>query len=283
MLTGPLPALEPDDALAPPPRRVARPAVPDPPPFVGLGALPSHKPYEVTAVAASALLHSLVVGVLLLAPLARVELPPLRRDPVRVLIYDPPPPPPPPLPLGTGLGTTPRRNERPQPNLPRREPRLMPPIETAPTMPPETHASETELPGGSPEGHPLGEPEGMEGGIVGGVVGGVPGGVLGGVIGGTGDIPYETVDSPDRPPRLLRLVKPHYPNDAFVNKTEGTVLVEIVIDAEGRVARARIARSVPGLDEAALQAVRQWLFTPGVHAGRPVATRAMAPVSFRIY
>jgi periplasmic protein TonB len=76
-------------------------------------------------------------------------------------------------------------------------------------------------------------------------------------------------------------VKPRYPNDAFVNKTEGTVLVEIVIDAEGRVVRARIVRSVPGLDEAALQAVRQWHFT-APHAGRPVAMRAMARVGFRI-
>jgi protein TonB len=228
-------------------------------------------------------LHVLAIAAFLLAPLVGVEMPELRRDPVRVLIYDPPPPPPPPLPLGRGVGEAPRRSERPTHEPPRREPALVAPIETPPAPPEEAHASETDPLGGSPEGHPLGVPEGMEGGVLGGVVGGVPGGVLGGVIGGTGDLPIETVDTPDRPPRLLSLVKPKYPNDAFVKKTEGTVMIEIVVDVRGRVVRARVVRSVPGLDEAALQAVRQWVFTPALHAGRPVATRAMAPISFHIY
>jgi protein TonB len=120
----------------------------------------------------------------------------------------------------------------------------------------------------------------MEGGVEGGVVGGVPGGVLGGVIGGAGNGP---VSDFDRPPRPLRQTKPRYPQDAFVKKVEGTVLVEFVIDAEGRVAAARVRQSVPLLDAAALEAVREWIFTPAFKHGVPVASAALAPVVFRIY
>jgi protein TonB len=121
----------------------------------------------------------------------------------------------------------------------------------------------------------------VETGVSGGVAGGVPGGVLGGVVGGTGDIPAPVMDY-DRPPRLLRQTKPEYPQDAFVRKIEGVVVVEILIDATGRVARVRVVRSVPLLDAAALAAVRQWVFEPAIKKGRPVATVAVAPVSFRI-
>ena len=135
---------------------------------------------------------------------------------------------------------------------------------------------------GSPTGSEFGVPEGMEEGEEGGVVGGVPGGVVGGVIGGTGTGPVPLRDV-DRPPRLLRQVRPTYPHDAFVKKIEGTVVLEIVIDERGQVVRTRIVRSVPLLDAAAVDAVRQWIFAPAEKRGRPVATIAVTPVSFRIF
>ena len=64
---------------------------------------------------------------------------------------------------------------------------------------------------------------------------------------------------------------------------EGTVLVEFVIDAGGRVVTARIVQSIPLLDAAALEAVREWIFAPAFRHGEPVATVAQAPVAFRIY
>ena len=135
---------------------------------------------------------------------------------------------------------------------------------------------------GSPNGSESGVPEGMEEGVEGGVVGGVPGGVIGGVIGGTGTgpVPLREVDLP---PRLLRQVRPVYPHEAFVKKVEGTVVLEIVIDEHGRVTRPRVVRSVPLLDAAAVEAVLQWTFVPAQKRGRPVATIAVAPVSFRIF
>jgi protein TonB len=112
------------------------------------------------------------------------------------------------------------------------------------------------------------------------VVGGVPGGVLGGVVGGTGDGP---VLDYDQPPRPIKLTKPVYPQEAFVKKIEGVVEVDILIDANGRVVNARIKRSIPLLDAAALQCVREWIFSPAMKGGRPVATLAQAPVTFRIF
>ena len=99
-------------------------------------------------------------------------------------------------------------------------------------------------------------------------MGGVPGGVIGGVIGGTGDGP---VLDYDQPPRPIKMDKPEYPQEAFVKKIEGTVEVEILIDANGNVARARVIQSIPALDQAALKTVYRWRFSPAIKNGRPVA------------
>jgi len=127
-----------------------------------------------------------------------------------------------------------------------------------------------------------GEPHGpeVEGGFVRGVAGGTHGGIPGDVVASSGTGPVMDYDSPPKP---LRLTKPLYPQDAFVARIEGTVLLEILIDSSGRVVRARVIQSVPMLDAAALQTVSQWQFQPAVKHGRPVATIAQAPISFRIY
>jgi len=168
----------------------------------------------------------------------------------------------------------------PVPSAPREE-RLVAPVEK-PSFD-EGVGLTVEAPG-SPHGSESGRPEGMEEGVEGGVVGGVPGGVVGGVIGGsgTGPIPFPVRD-PDRPPRLLRQVKPVYPSEAFVKKVEGTVVLEMLIDDRGQVVRTRVVQSVPLLDAAAIAAVRQWIFAPAIKKGRAVASVALAPVSFRIF
>ena len=143
----------------------------------------------------------------------------------------------------------------------------------------EAREKETEQ-AGSPNGSDIGVPEGMAEGVEGGVVGGVPGGVLGGVIGGTGD---GVVMDYDQGPKPIRITQPKYPPEAFVKKIEGTVEVEIVIDSTGHVSQARVLRSIPALDRAALDTVKQWVFSPAIKGGRPVATIANAPVTFRIF
>jgi TonB family protein len=118
----------------------------------------------------------------------------------------------------------------------------------------------------------------MAGGVEGGVGGSEPGPVPGG--GGTGTGPVMDYDSPPRP---IKITRPQYPQEAFAKKIEGTVVVEILIDSQGRVARARVLQSVPLLDAAALETVSQWVFEPAVKHGLPVPTIAHAPVAFRIY
>ena len=121
---------------------------------------------------------------------------------------------------------------------------------------------------------------GMEGGVESGMIGGEPGGKPGGVPGGNGKNPVQDYDVP---PRLIRQTRPRYPEEAFTKNVEGTVLVEILIDASGRVARTRVLQSVPLLDAAARDTVGQWLFQPAVKHGIPVASIAHAPVRFSIY
>jgi protein TonB len=214
-------------------------------------------------------------------------------DYIRVLLYNPPPPPPLPLPKGNPLMPEKARSQEPpspRPEQPATEtplPRKTLPSRdsTAPRIAPPPDFVLPDLgeePWGSATGSELGVPEGMEGGVPGGQVGGIPGGVIGGVIGGRlgGILP---VANCDRPPRPIRQTRPQYPEEAFVKKVEGTVLLEILINVDGRVAHAKVLRSIPLLDEAALATVREWLFEPALKDGRPVATLARAPIRFTIY
>ena len=259
----------------------SQPAGPEPM-FSGLQAA-SRTSRRGAGFAASLAAHVAVFGALILVPILAHEELPQHRDYIRALLYAPPPPPPPPPPKGSPLvreAVRPTAAATPTPSRPSFTlPEDLVKTEAAPQPVPSSQGMEV---WGTPEGSEAGVPEGMEGGVVGGVVGGVPGGVIGGVIGGTGDVPVPVKDY-DRPPRLIRQTKPVYPPDAFKRKVEGTVLVEILIGPDGRILRARVVESVPSLDAAAVQAVRQWTFSPALKDGRPVATVALAPVSFRIY
>jgi TonB family protein len=61
-------------------------------------------------------------------------------------------------------------------------------------------------------------------------------------------------------PTKVRDVRPVYPAEAQAARIQGVVIIEATIDVDGRVHDARVLRSVPGLDDAALDAVRQWEF-----------------------
>jgi periplasmic protein TonB len=225
--------------------------------------------------------HLFGLALVLLVPILWPEKSPVHPDYIRALIYNPPPPPPPPLNKGSAML---EKTEPVKPVTPETKPdetKLTAELEIPKEDPlkPEARDPETDQ-AGSPTGSDMGDPAGMEEGVEGGVVGGVPGGVIGGVIGGTGDGP---VMDYDQAPRPIKITQPKYPPDAFVKKIEGTVEVEILIDSSGRVAKARVVRSIPLLDSAALQTVYQWVFSPAIKNGRPVATIASAPVTFRIF
>jgi protein TonB len=81
----------------------------------------------------------------------------------------------------------------------------------------------------------------------------------------------------------VRDLPPVYPTAAFAAKVEGVVIVEAKIDVTGRVTEARILRSIALLDEAALDAVRQWEFEPVVVDGiGRVPLIAALSVSFKL-
>jgi periplasmic protein TonB len=225
--------------------------------------------------------HSLIITAMILIPLYWGEEPPDRSNLINVLIYNPPPPPPPPLPKGSALVEKPKPTQPVTPDPHPVKPEFTAPVETPKEEPlkPEARLPETEQ-AGSANGSDLGVPEGMEEGQEGGVVGGVPGGVLGGCVGCTGDGPVQDYDQPPKP---IKITRPQYPQEAFVKKIEGTVVVEILIDANGRVYPRRILTSIPALDAAAVETVKQWVFSPAIKRGRPVATVAHAPVGFRIF
>jgi protein TonB len=225
--------------------------------------------------------HVVLVTALVLVPIFWPAPAPEAPDYIRALLYNPPPPPPPPLPKGTAMIEKPKPAQPVTPDVKPQKPEFTAPVETPRDAPlkPEARLPESEQ-AGSPNGSDVGVAEGMEDGVEGGVVGGVPGGVIGGVIGGTGDGP---VMDYDQGPRPIKITRPQYPTEAFVKKIEGTVLVEILIDINGTVVRAKVRQSIPALDAAALQTVYQWKFSPAIKRGRPVATIALAPVSFRIF
>ena len=130
--------------------------------------------------------------------------------------------------------------------------------------------------GGVSTGVSGGVAAGVEGGVKGGVSGGIEGGVVGGVLGGVagardkqfeGDAVRAVGDV--KPPTLVKQVDPLYPEIARQARVEGTVIVEAKADENGDVVGARILRSIPILDQAAIDAVKQWKYEPLIIGGKP--------------
>jgi TonB family protein len=90
------------------------------------------------------------------------------------------------------------------------------------------------------------------------------------------------VGSGIRTPTKVKDVRPLYPPDAQTAKIQGVVIIEASIDAEGRVTNAKILRSIPMLDDAALAAVRQWEFTPTYLNGAAVPVIMTVTVNFTL-
>lgn len=63
-------------------------------------------------------------------------------------------------------------------------------------------------------------------------------------------------------PELVHRVEPVYPPDAVTDRVEGTVVVEATVDEQGHVQEVRVLRSIGPLDQAAIDAVMQWRYSP---------------------
>ena len=114
---------------------------------------------------------------------------------------------------------------------------------------------------------------------------------LGGVVGGLPAAPPPPPPAPTapvrvggniRPPTKTRNVNPVYPQIAQSARVQGVVIIEATIRPTGKVTDARVLRSIPLLDQAALDAVRQWEYTPTLLNGVPVPVIMTVTVNFTL-
>jgi protein TonB len=198
--------------------------------------------------------HVIIFAAVIIIPLMATD----------VLPTPPPPPPPPPAPAAAQPKVAPTPVSNPN---------------AAPVEAPKVIAPETPPPSVGVEGVP------------GGVEGGVPGGVVGGVVGGLPAAPPPPPPPPTAPVRVggnikapskTKDVRPVYPQIAQSARVQGVVIIEATIGADGRVKDARVLRSIPLLDQAALDAVKQWQFTPTLLNGVPVPVIMTVTVNFTL-
>jgi protein TonB len=87
----------------------------------------------------------------------------------------------------------------------------------------------------------------------------------------------------DEPPALVTQVKPVYPDLAREAGVDGTVQLRVLVGKDGRVKDVHVDRSIALLDEAAVAAARQWVFTPALSNGHPVMVWVAVPVRFTLH
>lgn len=232
-----------------------------------------HAPHhQSVSILASVAVHAAVVGAIFVATVVFIAAPIPETQMMMAFVTpaSPPPPPPPPAPAAP---KTPTRTE-PVPTSGH-----VAPIEAPSQIVPEVPQAD------------LGE-EGEEEvvGVEGGVPGGIPGGVLGGLM---PEIPPPPPPPPAprkplriggqlKEPALIHRVEPQYPALALARQMEGIVILEAIVDEEGRVESVRVLRSPGVFDEAALDAVRQWRYSPVLLNGRPEKFILTVVVSFRL-
>jgi len=85
-----------------------------------------------------------------------------------------------------------------------------------------------------------------------------------------------------KPPVKLVNVPPVYPEEAKASQVQGVVIIEAIIDTAGNVSETRVLRSIPLLDQAAVDAVKQWQFTPTLMNGTPVPVIMTTTVNFTL-
>jgi TonB family protein len=85
-----------------------------------------------------------------------------------------------------------------------------------------------------------------------------------------------------QPPKRLVNVPPRYPDDALQAKVQGVVVLDVVVDRDGVPTDVQVSKGVPMLDEAAIEAVRQWRYEPTLMNGAPVPVAMTVTVNFTL-
>ena len=199
--------------------------------------------------------HFAIVAAVVLVPLWYFT--PILPTPSAILAFvaapPPPPRPPPPPPPAAPSRQAPRE---PAKSSPASE-RFAAPVESPSRIEPET----------------LADTRGTTG-VVGGVEGGIAGGVVGGVVGGlVSALPPPPAPPPTKPapvriggqikaPALVSRVDPIYPVLAQAAQLQGMVILEATVGETGRVESVKVLRSAGLMDAAAIEAVKQWRYSP---------------------
>ena len=227
-----------------------------------------------------------LIGALVLIPMLTLQQLPLPElSTVLIAPLPPPPPPPPPAPAAASA------------------PRAVPVVRHfdanqlfAPKAIPKTVAVLPDLPAAPMEAPAL---AGVQGGVAGGQIGGVVGGVLGGVIGG---VPSAVPPPPPPPakapepatPQMIRVggqveaakvitaPPPVYPVLAKDARVGGTVQLDATIGEDGHIENLKVLSGPPLLINAALDAVKQWTYSPTILNGKPVKVRTQIMVNFQL-
>jgi protein TonB len=220
--------------------------------------------------------HSFVVALLIMIPLLytqAINMPQFEKT----LLVAPPPPPPPPPPAAVHVMPRVPKSFFTQGKLfaPKFIPKQIAQVkEEAP--PPEATVS------------------GVMGGVPGGVPGGQLGGVLGGILGGSAKVPAPPPPKPVvhkgpyrvggkvQAPQLIRQVHPVYPPLAKIARVQGDVVIDSVIDQQGKVTEMKVVSGSPLLIQAAMQALEQWRYQPTLLNGEPVAVDMVVTVHFQL-
>lgn len=84
------------------------------------------------------------------------------------------------------------------------------------------------------------------------------------------------------PPRVIKRVDPVYPEAARQAGIQGSVILYVTTDEEGRVNNVEVLKSIPALDKAAVDAVRQWIYEPYLKDGVPKPVSFAITVQFRL-
>jgi len=84
-------------------------------------------------------------------------------------------------------------------------------------------------------------------------------------------------------PRIVSKVEPQYSEEAKKSKLQGSILLSVVIDSTGAPTQIAVLRPLGmGLDEAAVAAVSQWKFSPGIKNGTPVPVFSQIEMNFHL-
>jgi len=138
------------------------------------------------------------------------------------------------------------------------------------------------LPAGPPS-NGTGSGAGIGSGHGGGIGSGEGGGVGPGSGGGYGGGVFK-VGGGVSAPKALDTPDPEYSEEARKAKYQGTCILWLIVDQNGRPQDIKIARSLGmGLDQKAIEAVRHWKFEPAKKDGHPVAVQINVEVNFRLY